>query len=276
VKTIIISKNDIASCNIFEKLIKLREWEIRENFLDSPLYFHEDLCIATIPDEHIYHDDVDLELEEFLNSKPECIIYASRHRSESGNRSLTVHPIGNFSKADFGGRPQILVPSSPHLMTEALRILKKKAKDLDFSVSFEATHHGPYLQTPTFFIEIGSDEEAWRDENAAMAIAETLLEIKGRDYPVGIGVGGGHYVPRITDVALEREISFGHIIPTYALENLQADIPSKVIRNTKDVKKVYFHKKQLKGGQYARLKEIFLNAGMDIVRTGDLKTLNQE
>lgn len=276
VKAIIISKTDIASCNILDKLIILREWEIKGEFLDSPLYFHDDLSIATIPDEHIYHDDVDLELAEILGSKPECIIYASRHRSESGNRSLTVHPIGNFSQADFGGKPKTLVPSSPHIMTEALRILRKKAKDLDFSVSFEATHHGPYLQTPTFFIEIGSDENAWQDEKAALTIAETILEVKEKIYPVGIGVGGGHYAPRITDVALERGISFGHIIPTYALEKLGPDIPDKVISNTKDVRKVYFHKKRLKGGQYAKFTEIFSNAGLDIVKTADLDLLNSD
>jgi D-aminoacyl-tRNA deacylase len=207
-KVIIISRTDIASCNIFDRLNELEKWKTKGEFLQRPVYFHDDLCIATIPDEHIFHDNADLELKTVLGNDPECIIYASRHRSESGKRSLTVHPIGNFGSADFGGRPKTLVPSSPHLMTQALRLLRKKAKDLDFSVSYEATHHGPYLQTPTFFIEIGSDENAWRDENAALAIAETLLEVRTKDYPVGIGVGGGHYVPRITDVALEREISF--------------------------------------------------------------------
>lgn len=273
-KVIIISKTDIASVNIFEKLIKLRKWEEKGEFLQNPLYFYNDHCIATIPDEHILHDNVDLELAQILGGIINCVIYASRHRSESGKRSLTVHPIGNFHNADFGGKPKTLVPSSPHFMTESLRCLRKKAKDLDYSVSFEATHHGPYLQTPTFFIEIGSDEESWRDEKAALAIAGTILEIKQTNYPVGIGVGGGHYVPRITDVALEREISFGHIIPTYALENLASDVSDIMISNTKNVKNVYFHRKRLKGGQFARWNEIFSNAGLQRVKSVDLNILN--
>ncbi len=272
-RAIIISKSDFASCNIFQRLRDLASWEERGRFQDSPLYFFQDLCIATIADEHIFHDNVDSELAEVLLEKPQCMIFASRHRSESGNRSLTVHPIGNFHKAEFGGKENTLVPSSPHLMTEALRVLRKKAKDLEYSVSFEATHHGPFLETPTFFIEIGSDKEAWKDKKAALAIAETILEVSEKPYPIGIGVGGGHYAPRITDVALERKISFGHIIPTYALENLGQDFSSEISDKTQGAELVYFHKKHLKGGQYTLWKDVFTQAGLSPVRTSDLDLL---
>jgi D-aminoacyl-tRNA deacylase len=204
-KAIIISKTDKASCNIFENLLTIKDWTREGEFQGDPLYFSEDFCIKTINDEHIFHDNVDAELSKVIKEKLECIIYASRHRSESGTRSLTVHPIGNFAKAEFGGKDKTLVPSSPHLMTQALRILRKKAKGLDYSISFEATHHGPFLQTPTFFIEIGSEEKAWEDKEAGRVIAETILAIHTQDYPIGIGVGGGHYAPRITDVAIERK-----------------------------------------------------------------------
>jgi D-aminoacyl-tRNA deacylase len=272
-KVIIISKTDTASCNIFQRLMDLGSWEEKGKFLEDPLFYFKDHCIATIPDEHIFHDNVDSELAEVLSEKPQCIIYASRHRSESGNRSLTVHPIGNFHKAEFGGKEKTLVPTSPHLMTEAVRVLRKKAKDLEYSVSFEATHHGPYLETPTFFIEIGSDEDAWKDQRAAFAIAETILEISEKSYPIGIGVGGGHYAPRITDVALERKISFGHILPTYALENLDPDISKEVLDKTKGAEKVYFHRKRLKGGQFSLWKEVFTKAGLSFIRTSDLDML---
>lgn len=273
-KVIVISKTDLASCNIFDNLMKLANWREEGNFLGNPLYFWEDLCIATINDRHIFHDNVDLDLDHEFEKRPECIIFASRHTSESGKRSLTVHPIGNFGKAEFGGLEESLVPSSPHIMTEALRILRKKAKDLDYSVSFEATHHGPFLSTPTFFIEIGSEERAWQDKEAGRAIAETLLEIRTPDYPVGLGVGGGHYVPRITDVAVEREISFGHIIPTYALESITPEMAEKVLKTTNNVEKIYFHKKHLKGGQYTKWKEYFSKKGLIPVKTGDLEKLD--
>ncbi len=273
-KAIIISKPDIASCNIFDNLLQITDWKEKGEFQESPVFYHGDFFIATIKDEHIFHDNVDREIIQTINENLEVIIYASRHRSESGNRSLTVHPIGNYGKAGFGGKERTLVPSSPHLMTEAIRILRKKAGELNFSVSFEATHHGPFLETPTFFIEIGSDESAWRDKKAARVIAEAIMETKTRDYPVGIGVGGGHYSPRITDVAKERKISFGHIVPTYALPNLDWEMAKKAVEATSGVEKVYFHKKQLKGGQYSELKKMFSGIGVTSVKTSDLELLS--
>jgi D-aminoacyl-tRNA deacylase len=273
-KAIIISKPDIASSNIFDNLLQIRDWNEKDEFQGNPVFYHGDFFIATINDEHIYHDNVDNEISQALGENPEVIIYASRHRSESGKRSLTVHPIGNYGKAEFGGKERTLVPSSPHLMTEAMRILRKKAADLDFSVSFEATHHGPYLETPTFFIEIGSDESAWRNTEAARAIAETVVGIETKGYPVGIGVGGGHYSPRMTDVAKDRKISFGHIVPTYAIPNLDSEMAKKVVQATSGIEKVYFHRKQLKGRQYSELKELFSELGLNSVRTSDLDLLN--
>lgn len=275
-KAIIISKPDLASLNIFENLMELADWRREGEFFGNPLYYYEDYCIATIKDEHIFHDNVDLELSDVLKEKLECIIYASRHRSESGKKSLTVHPIGNFGKAEFGGREKTLVPSSPHLMTQALRILRKKAKgkELNFSVSFEATHHGPFLQIPTFFIEIGSDEKEWNNKMAGRVIAETILEIHSPNFPVGIGIGGGHYAPQITDVALERKISFGHIAPTYALENFDSEMAKMIVNRTPGADKVYFHRKHLKGGQYTRFKEIFSGMGLIPVKTSDLEVIH--
>ena len=275
-KSIIISKKDIASCNIFENLMKLKPWKEKGEFKGNPLYFFEDYCMATIPDEHIFHDNLDLELAQVLDEKPECLIYASRHRSESGKRSLTAHPIGNFGKAEFGGREKTLVPSFPHMMTGAMRVLRKKAKGLDYDVSFEATHHGPFLQTPTFFIEIGSDEKAWSDKEAGRVIAETIMETQAAVYPVGIGVGGGHYAPRITDVALERKISFGHIVPTYALTYFTPEVAQSAILATANVENVYFHKKHLKSGQYKKWKKIFSDIGLTPVKSSDLELLDRE
>ncbi len=275
-KAIIISKPDIASCNIFENLLNLREWKEEGEFQGNPLYLCDDYCIAQINDRHIFHDDADLELSQVLEEKPQCVIYASRHRSESGRKSLTIHPVGNFGKAEFGGREKTLVPAEPHIMTEALRTLRKKAKQMDYAVSFEATHHGPYLQTPTLFIEIGSEENAWHDEEAGKAIAETILETRATDYPVGIGVGGGHYAPRITDVALERKISFGHIIPTYALSYLTPEMAQHVVHATADIQKAYYHRSHLKSGQYAKLKEVFSEIGINPIRSSDLEFLDEE
>jgi D-aminoacyl-tRNA deacylase len=106
-----------------------------------------------------------------------------------------------------------------------------------------------------------------------MIIAETILETRPKNYPVGIGIGGGHYAPRITDVALERKISFGHIAPTYALENLNFEMTKMIIEKTQGAESVYFHRKHLKGGQHIKFKEIFSNLGLTPVKTSDLELI---
>jgi D-aminoacyl-tRNA deacylase len=243
--------------------------------------------MVRIDQRHLEYDHLDKDINEELGLKPETIIYASRHKSASNMRTLTVHPIGNFGEASeyAGGEAETLGVSSPHLMTEAYRILYAKVKEseLEYPVSFEATHHGPYLTTPTFFIEIGSDEKAWADSEAAELIADTLFEldiknILDKKLPVAIGVGGGHYAPRISDVARAKKVVFGHIIPSYAIgKDIDHIISDKlliqVIEKTPSAKLVYFHRKALKKPVYIKLKDWFTSQGLEAVRSGDLENI---
>jgi len=272
---IIASTEDLAGMNIVDKLLKKRDWAEIGKFEGNPCYGAEDFALVTINHYHLHCDNIDLAVKESLGITLDVVIFASKHRSESGLSTLTVHPIGNFSKAELGGRDRELVPSHPGIMTEALRILKVKTKEanLEYKVSLEATHHGPYLETPAFFIEIGSLEPQWRDEKAADLIAETILEVEENDYPVAVGVGGGHYAPRITDVALARRISFGHIIPSYAIEKVDDEILETTISKTPNVSMVYFHRKAMKKPDYRRLKEWFESKGLRTVREDDLERL---
>ncbi len=48
--------------------------------------------------------------------------------------------------------------------------------------SLEVTHHGPTEnQTPLFFVEIGSDEEQWRNPSLGELTAEALYEKSTRN-----------------------------------------------------------------------------------------------
>src|SRR3989442_9241458 len=96
-------------------------------------------------------------------------------------------------------------------MPAALGCLRREAIGLSYDVTFEASHHGPFLTAPTFYIEQGSTETEWADLGASRAIARVLLAIEPLDAPIAIGLGGGHYVPRHTDLALLRRIAFGHL-----------------------------------------------------------------
>src|SRR5256885_2376126 len=137
---------------------------------------------------------------------------------------------------------RFLVASSARWMTAALRGLHKRADRTAYEVTFEATHHGPYLATPTFFIEQGSTAAQWNDRAASRVIAETLLDLELFDAPIAIGLGGGHYVPRHTDLALRRRIAFGHMLATYALEGGTDGLLEQAVERTEGATLAYVHR----------------------------------
>jgi D-aminoacyl-tRNA deacylase len=282
---VVASEEDMASMNIRRAVLGHADWEERGTFDGNPvLWLKERALLVTIKESHLYSDDIDRRASEALaTSMPDNVIFLSRHKSESGLRTLTVHPLGCYGKADYGGRDGTLVPSAPGPMTAALRLVHKHAtaRKFDFKVSFECTHHGPYLETPTFFIEIGSSEDAWVEEEPAEVLALTILELiedKGAiqeqlQFPIAIGAGGGHYAPRLTDVALGRKVSFGHMVPSYALDNPDEAL-AQAVGKTPKVSLIYFHRKALKGGNYRRLKDLFTSLGLEVVREKDLESFD--
>src|SRR2546425_7132420 len=115
---------DPASVAQRDALLRVGGWEDAGTFAGQSALRRGDLVLVTIPDLHLYHDHVDREAEAALGEKPEVVVFLSKHRSESGTPSLTVHPIGNFGAADYGGRPGTLVPTDARFMTETLRRIR--------------------------------------------------------------------------------------------------------------------------------------------------------
>jgi len=270
---IVTSAEDNASMNIRARLLEMAAWEESGTFEGRPALSHGDFGMIQVERIHLEEDDIDLRAKAELGKDVEVVMFASRHRSEKRIPTLTVHPIGNYSSADYGGRPGTLCPTAPHLMTAALRSLKKNAEGLSWDVSFETTHHGPTLGSPVFYIEIGSYEELWERKEAAEAIAKTILEAEPREYPVILCVGGGHYAPRFTEVALSRRMSVGHMAANYALEALNHDMIGQMSRKSKGAKKVYFHKKGMPKPAYRDLRERFASCGIEEIRSDDLEPL---
>ena len=170
----------------------------------------------------------------------------------------------------------MLVRAAPHLMTSLLRGLKANAAELPFQVSFETTHHGPYLKKPTLFIEIGSDKNNWENQRAAQVIAKTLWNVDVQEYPVAIGIGGGHYAPRFTEVALTKKISFGHLFPNYAMEGMTADKFSETVVNAAKASSAtlaYIHKKSMPKAKANHIKEIAESCGLKVVESDDLEAI---
>jgi D-aminoacyl-tRNA deacylase len=215
-------------------------------------------------------DDAGLEVKE--------VVFMSRHSATSGEASLTVHPIGNFHENKFGGRERTLVRSNPSLMTDALRKIAGYNDMPDFRVCFEVTHHGPWLSRPTFFIEIGSDERNWGNERAADILSDVILNMEPNDYDTAVGVGGGHYAPRFTEIALDFKINFGHMLPNYQIEgNTDEDVVRMVkdACSASDTNVVYIHRKSMKGPEERRISELITSAGFELITSADLERITE-
>jgi D-aminoacyl-tRNA deacylase len=267
---VVASLADEASVNIRDRLLEIGGWSDAGAFDGSPAWRRADRLLVTIREHHLFVDDVDAKVVAALGARADVVAYVSKHRAASGKDALTVHPIGNWHGADFGGRPEEVVPSAPGLMTDALRRLAAEGPSVGFPATFEATHHGPYLESPTFYIEVGSGPTSWGNRAAAALLARTVLAAADPGDPVAIGVGGGHYVPRITDVALARRVSFGHLVPTHALEPPDLAVLERAIEHTTGARFVYFHRKAMPKPLLRELEAFFRDRGLESVRESDL------
>ena len=102
--------------------------------------------------------------------KADVFIFLSKHKSHSSIPTLTCHFTGNFSTDNsHGGYPRQIAIAYPSLLKGYLKaITDARQKVPGYEVTIEATHHGPTsINKPVLFIELGSSEKQWRDENAA-------------------------------------------------------------------------------------------------------------
>jgi D-tyrosyl-tRNA(Tyr) deacylase len=170
------------------------------------------------------------------------LVFPSIHRSAQNVRCLTVHPLGNLGgSAEVGGRPRTVTPTDPRRMTAALRRLAEGRDRVQLPATFEATHHGPELTLPAFFIEIGFGEADGPPTEAVRLLADVLpdLEPVSTDR-VALAVGGGHYAPHFTDLALKRRWAFGHIVSKHGLEGLDAATARAAWTATPDAEGIVF------------------------------------
>lgn len=266
---------DYASNNICDALVRQGGWEdAGSDDLCTYLRRGNDL-LMNLPAKHLYSDDLDKRAMG-MGFRPDVVIFPSVHSSESGMPALTVHPIGNYNDADYGGRERELVRAAPALMTSALRTIAAKCTVPGFNVCFEVTHHGPWLDTPSMFLEIGSDITSWERQELGELQAEVVRDTVSEDYPVLIGVGGGHYAPRFTEVALGFKANFGHMIPNYQMDNRGDEDIARMLSSAAKASgtdMAYLHRKSMKGPQAQRIKALGESVGLQWVRSEDLEPL---
>ncbi|MEM0129208.1 MAG: D-aminoacyl-tRNA deacylase [Thermoplasmata archaeon] len=175
------------------------------------------------PGPHIRDERIDRWLPAELVASRPTLLFPSIHRSDAGIPCLTVHPLGNPGEAaELGGRPATWNPTDARGMAHVLRRLADPAAALGLPATYEATHHGPELRLPSFFVEIGMPKGGDLPEGAARVLAGILAEALPRDSDdrIALAIGGGHYAPHFTELALMRRWAFGHIVSRHALERL--------------------------------------------------------
>jgi D-aminoacyl-tRNA deacylase len=152
------SSKDVAGTNIAKQVLSNYPFEkANSEFQESAVYSAEingkHVNLVTLKNETVYAQDL---LDNFPS--PELVVFLSRHSSQSGKPTLSVHTPGNFGNAELGGLPRTLSVSPAKAMQDTLKALMhfKNEMNLDYEVSYECTHHGPSLNVPTMFVELGS------------------------------------------------------------------------------------------------------------------------
>lgn len=231
----IASKKDPAGMNIANQLInKYCFKRTSELFFSNPVYSQK---IRNKQTKLLFVDDDVVDTQFFDNLlHPELFIFLSRHSSAKGIPTLSIHTPGNLSEARFGGKPGKVSISPATAMKNALLEMSRlnKERELEFEVSYECTHHGPSLDTPTMFVELGSSLKQWKDVKAAEVVADSAVAALNNcsGYAISLGIGGPHYNAKFTKLALKSDMAFGHIIPKYALAELDLGVLSQCIEKT--------------------------------------------
>jgi len=215
---IVASRKDTAGMNITNSLMQFRPSPFINLSSNKP-YFD----IYIVEEDILQTENLD---QDKLN-KYDFIIFVSKHstNSEEKKKTLSVHTPGNFRTADYGGMKGKVCRSSALFNKALFEKLNEKTSEYnfkDYNVTMEATHHGPLIDKPCVFIEIGSTEMEWKNSRAGFIIAktiyETIQEFEHNPYrEISIAIGGNHYCSNFNNLQLKSNVAFSHVIPQYVM-----------------------------------------------------------
>jgi len=176
--------------------------------------FISNLPVHYTEKEIIHAENIDKNLDA------DFIIFASKHQGKT-EKMLSLHAPGNWGVAEMGGNEGKICRISGGVMKTIFKELNENIPD-GWNLTLECTHHGPYIEKPCCFVEIGSNKDNWENKEAGEKVAkaiESAVKIlqNNKEYKTVIGIGGPHYCPSFNKIQLNSEYAISHIIPEYAL-----------------------------------------------------------
>ena len=213
---IVASKLDKAGINITTSLSQFRKDAFASIVQKSETGFD----FYLVDKEIVYTENLDLE----KINKYDFIIFASKHSSSAGEKAITVHAVGNWREAKFGGENGKISKTSAIFAKQIFEKLKENMEKhgiKGYDLTMEATHHGPLLEKPCLFVEIGSTENEYNDRRAGFVIAKSISEaienFKENPYnEIAIAIGGPHYCPNFNKIQESSNVAISHVIPQHA------------------------------------------------------------
>ncbi len=270
---VIASKLDKAGINITTQLSQFRKNPLvagmSKNAPSFDFYLREEEIIS----------DKKLDYEKI--SKYDFIIFASKHSSSSSvkRKTLSLHAPGNWRDAKLGGEKGKICKTSALFqkqLFEKLNKNKEKHSLGDYELTLECTHHGPLINKPCVFVEIGSSESEWTDRRAGFVIAKTLSEIIKEFEPnpyneIAIGIGGKHYCQNFNKIQLKSNVALSHIIPQYVFPLTEEMIKEAISKTEEEIDFFLLDRKGLgKSEERKRILEILDKFYFPIKKTSEI------
>jgi len=253
---------DPASLNIYERLLERLPWQQQLGFKSW-----ENFCLLVHEQRQTALAGFDARLSQ-LGLYPSVVVFASRHEARAALPWFGGHFTGLLEGDNAG-----LSEAAPSALRSFLHNIRSLAPP-GYAVSAEATHHGPVgVRTPCFFAEIGSTGREWQDRQAGEAVAAAILAVEtgaeANELPVFLGFGGGHYMPRQTDLMSRAAISFGHMFSSYQTHLVNADVVEAARARSK-ASYAFIDRKSLKSEERKRIEGLLSDGGLPVLRSREI------
>ena len=230
---IVASKKDKAGTNITTQLS-----QFRKNPLASVLQSDgKGFDFYLVEDEILYNKNLNME----KINKYDFIIFASKHSSAKGEKAITIHTPGNFHEAKYGGEKGKISKASALFLKQLFEKLNENAEKhslKDYDVTMEATHHGPLIDKPCLFIEIGSTEHEYSDRRIGFIVAKTIYDVMDSFHEnpyneIAIALGGNHYCSNFNNIQETSNVAISHVIPSY-IKEITEEMILEAIKKTEE------------------------------------------